>query len=57
MALSLIINEEFNLYNVPDFADTRYLSNLVIDLGGGLNWKKGCLNFYGKPKKDEAPMI
>ncbi len=54
MALSLIINEDFNLYNVPDLADTRLMSNLLIDLGIAINWKKGNLNFYGKPKKDEA---
>ena len=33
MALSLIINKDFNLYNVPDLADTRLMSNLLIDLG------------------------
>ena len=54
MALSLIINKDFNLYNVPDLADTRLMSNLLIDLGIAINWKKGNLNFYGKPKKDEA---
>ena len=54
MALSLIINKDFNLYNVPDLADTRLMSNLLIDLGIEINWKKGNLNFYGKPKKDEA---
>ena len=54
MALSLIINKDFNLYNVPDLADTRLMSNLLIDLGIAINWRKGNLNFYGKPKKDEA---
>ncbi len=54
MALSLIINEDFNLYNVPDLADTRLMSNLLIDLGIKINWKKGILNFNGKPIKDEA---
>jgi len=54
MALSLIINKDFNLYNVPDLADTRLMSNLLIDLGIKINWKKGNLNFNGKPKKDEA---
>ena len=54
MALSLIINKDFNLYNVPDLADTRLMSNLLIDLGIAINWEKGNLNFYGKPKKDEA---
>ena len=54
MALSLIINKDFNLYNVPDLADTRLMSNLLIDLGIKINWKKGNLNFNGKPKKNEA---
>ena len=40
MALSLIINKDFNLYNVPDLADTRLMSNLLIDLGIAINWKK-----------------
>ena len=54
MTLSLIINKDFNLYNVPDLADTRLMSNLLIDLGIEINWKKGNLTFNGKPKKDEA---
>ena len=54
MALSLIINKGFNLYSVPDLADTRLMSNLLIDLGIEINWKKGNLIFNGKPKKDEA---
>ena len=54
MALSLIINEDYNLYNVPDLADTRLMSNLLIDLGIKINWKKGILNFNGNPIKDEA---
>ena len=54
MTLSLIINKDFNLYNVPDLADTRLMSNLLVDLGIEINWKKGILNFNGKPKKDEA---
>ncbi|GIS09297.1 MAG: UDP-N-acetylglucosamine 1-carboxyvinyltransferase [Alphaproteobacteria bacterium] len=54
MALSLIINKDFNLYNVPDLADTRLMSNLLIDLGIDINWEKGNLTFNGKPRKDEA---
>ena len=54
MALSLIINKDFNLYNVPDLADTRLMSDLLIDLGVKINWNKGNVNFNGKPKKDEA---
>ena len=54
MALSLIINKDFNLYNVPDLADTRLMSNLLVDLGIKINWEKGNLYFDGKPKKDEA---
>ena len=54
MALSLIINKDFNLYNVPDLADTKLMSNLLTDLGIEIIWKKGNLKFKGKPKKDEA---
>ena len=54
MALSLIINKNFNLYNVPDLTDTRLMSNLLIDLGIEIKWKKGNLNFNGQPKRDEA---
>ena len=54
MTLSLIINKDFNLYNVPDLADTRLMSNLLIDLGIDINWEKGNLTFNGKPRKDEA---
>ena len=54
MALSLLINKEFNLSNVPDLADTRLMSNLLIDLGIEISWKNGNLNFNGKPTKDEA---
>ena len=54
MALSLIINNDYSLNNVPDLADTRLMSNLLIDLGIKINWKKENLNFHGKPKKDEA---
>ncbi len=54
MALSLIINEDYNLHNVPDLADTRLMSNLLADLGIKINWKKGNLCFNGKALKDEA---
>jgi len=55
MALSLIINKDYNLNNVPDLADTRLMCNLLINLGVKINWKNGKLCFNGKPKKDEAP--
>ena len=31
MALSLIINKDYNLNNVPDLADTRLMCNLLIN--------------------------
>ena len=40
--------------NVPDLADTRLMSNLLIDLGININWEKGNLTFNGKPRRDEA---
>ncbi len=54
MALSLIINKDFTLYNVPDLVDTRLMSNLLIDLGINLNWKNGKIDFNGTPKREEA---
>ena len=54
MALSLIINKDFTLFNVPDLADTRLMSNLLIDLGIDIDWKNGKINFNGVPKKEEA---
>ena len=54
MALSLIINKGFTLFNVPDLADTRLMSSLLIDLGININWKNGKIDFNGAPKKEEA---
>ena len=54
MALSLIINKDFTLFNVPDLADTRLMSSLLIDLGINIDWKNGKVDFNGAPKKDEA---
>ena len=54
MALSLIINKDFTLFNVPDLADTRLMSSLLTDLGININWKNGKIDFNGAPKKEEA---
>ena len=54
MALSLIINKDFVLSNIPDLADTRLMSKLLNNLGIKTNWKSGTIQFYGKPQKDEA---
>ena len=54
MALSLIINKDFTLFNVPDLADTRLMSSLLIDLGINIDWKNGKIDFNGAPKKEEA---
>ena len=54
MALSLIINKDFTLFNVPDLADTRLMSSLLINLGIKIDWKNGKVDFNGAPKKDEA---
>ena len=54
MALSLIINKDFTLFNVPDLADTRLMSRLLINLGINIDWKKGKIDFNGAPKKEEA---
>ena len=54
MALSLIINKDFTLFNVPDLADTRLMSSLLIDLGINIDWKNGKVDFNGAPKKEEA---
>ena len=44
MALSLIIDKDYNLNNVPDLVDTRLMSNLLIDLGIKIKWNRGNLN-------------
>ena len=54
MALSLIINKDFTLFNVPDLADTRLMSNLLIDLGVNIKWKNGKIDFNGAAKREEA---
>ena len=54
MALSLIINKDFTLFNVPDLADTRLMSSLLINLGINIDWKNGKIDFNGAPKKEEA---
>ena len=54
MALSLIINKDFTLFNVPDLADTRLMSSLLIDLGINIDWKNAKIDFNGAPKKEEA---
>ena len=54
MALSLIINKDFTLFNVPDLADTRLMSSLLINLGIHIDWKNGKIDFNGAPKKEEA---
>ena len=54
MALSLIINEDFKLLNVPDLADTRLMVKLLNDLGIKSIWKNGHVNFNGIAQKNEA---
>ena len=54
MALSLIINEDFKLLNVPDLADTRLMVKLLNDLGIKSIWKNGHVNFHGTAQKNEA---
>ena len=54
MALSLIINEDFKLLNVPDLADTRLMVKLLNDLGIKSIWKNGYINFNGIAQKNEA---
>ncbi len=54
MALSLIINEDFKLSNVPDLADTRLMLKLLNDLGIKSIWKNGHVNFNGIAQIDEA---
>ena len=54
MTLSLIINEDFKLLNVPDLADTRLMVKLLNDLGIKSIWKNGHVNFNGIAQKNEA---
>ena len=54
MALSLIFNTEFILSNVPDLADTRIMSKLLVDLGINVTNKFDKVIFNGSPKSNEA---
>ena len=49
MALSLIINKEFTLSNVPNLADTRLMLKLLNDLGIQTKWENGKIDFNGLP--------
>ena len=54
MALSLIINKDFTLSNVPDLADTRLMLELLNDLGIQTRWENGQIQFNGVAQKNEA---
>ncbi len=54
MALSLIFNNKLTLSNVPDLADTRIMSKLLIDLGINVTTKFDQIIFNGSPKINEA---
>ena len=54
MASSLIFNTEFTLSNVPDLADTRIMSKLLVDLGINVTNKFDKVIFNGSPKSNEA---
>ena len=54
MALSLIINKDFTLSNVPDLADTRLMLELLNDLGIQTRWENDQVQFNGVAHKNEA---
>jgi len=54
MALSLIINKDFTLSNVPDLADTRLMLELLNDLGIQTRWENDQVQFNGVAQKNEA---
>ena len=54
MALSLILNKGLTLLNMPDLADTRLMSKLLIQLGIKINWTYGKAEFDGHPQVNEA---
>ena len=54
MALSLILNKGLTLLNMPDLADTRLMSKLLIQLGISINWTYGKTEFHGHPQINEA---
>lgn len=54
MALSLILNKGLTLLNMPDLADTRLMSKLLIQLGININWAYGKAEFDGHPQVNEA---
>ena len=54
MALSLILNKGLTLLNMPDLADTRLMSKLLIQLGININWTYDKVECNGHPKINEA---
>ena len=54
MALSLILNKGLTLLNMPNLADTRLMSKLLIELGININWTYDKVECNGHPKINEA---
>ena len=54
MALSLILNKGLTLLNMPNLADTRLMSKLLIQLGININWTYDKVECNGHPKINEA---
>jgi UDP-N-acetylglucosamine 1-carboxyvinyltransferase len=54
MALSLILNKGLTLLNIPNLADTRLMSKLLIQLGININWTYDKVECNGHPKINEA---
>ena len=54
MALSLILNKGLTLLNMPNLADTKLMSKLLIQLGININWTYDKVECNGHPKINEA---
>ncbi len=52
MTISLLINNGFELNNVPDLLDTRLMKKLINELGVKNEFSGNSMKFFGKPIKN-----
>ena len=54
MTVSLLIDNGFQLKNVPDLLDTKIMRQLISELGVKINIAQNSMTFFGKPIKIQA---
>ena len=54
MTVSLLIDNGFQLKNVPDLLDTKIMRQLISELGVKINIAQNSINFFGKPIEIQA---